>query len=182
MSAIKRLLCLICLLYAIGATGQLKRAELTASGLTCSMCSKAIYKALETVPFIEKLEVDIDRSVYSFTFKQGVTIQLDEIKKAVMNAGFTIASLQLSANFHNAVLTNDTHLELGGLNFHFVNVKPGTLDGEHNLKMLDKNFLPAAEHKKYGRFTKMKCYETGSMEPCCPKNHQVNKRVYHVTI
>src|SRR5688500_9015191 len=53
---------------------QFNKAVLQASGLTCSMCSKAVKVALEEVSFVEKVMVDIKKQQYNLTFRQDAVI------------------------------------------------------------------------------------------------------------
>lgn len=170
------------LLWTIPAMAQIKSATLVASGLTCSMCSKAIFKALEAVPTVKTVDVDIEKSSYILTFKEGVEVKPDELKEAVENAGFFVASLQVTATFPKTEVANDAHIDLGGLTIHFVDVKQQTLNGDKMLTLIDKGYVPAKTHKKYGKKTTMKCYETGFMASCCPSFKGTAKRIYHVTI
>ena len=71
----------------------IKKVSLVASGLTCSMCSKAIFKALTKLDFVEEVKVDIEQSKFILTFKSGKTVVLDQIKSAVADAGFGVQSL-----------------------------------------------------------------------------------------
>ncbi len=179
----KKLIVIIMLvLGSISAFAQLSSATLVASGLTCSMCSKAIYKALQKVSFVDSVDVNIEKSSYGITFRQGSNVQLDELKKAVQDAGFFVASLKVTVVFDNVDVFNDAHVSLGGSTFHFVNVTKQMLTGEKSITLIDKNYVPAKTHKKYSKFTKMKCFETGMMEACCPKETAKTNRVYHVTI
>jgi mercuric ion binding protein len=72
---------------------EIKKVSLVASGLTCSMCSKAIFKALTKLDFVEEVKVDIEKSMYSLTFKKGKKADIDQIKLAVTDAGFGVQSL-----------------------------------------------------------------------------------------
>jgi copper chaperone CopZ len=162
------------------AMAQIKSATLTASGLTCSMCSKSIYKALLKVPTIKDVQVDIQKSSYDIQFKEGSKVVIDDIKKAVEDAGFSVASMQVKASFNNTEVYNDAHVVWGGNNFHFLGVHKQTLNGEKMLTIVDKNYLPAKDFKKYSKQTKMKCVETGMMGECCTKSGQ-SGRIYHVT-
>lgn len=170
------------LLWGIPALCQVRSAALTASGLTCSMCSKAIYKSLQKVPFVKSVDADVEKSSFIVQFKEGEKVNPDDIKKAVENAGFSVASMQLTATFSNVQVDNDTHVDIGGNTYHFLNVPKQTLQGDKTLTVVDKNYLSAAAHKKYGKYTKMKCFETGMMESCCPNNSHIAKRIYHVTL
>ncbi len=71
----------------------IKKVTLVASGLTCSMCSKAIFKALTSLDFVADVKVDIEQSKYNLTFKSDKKVNLDQIKAAVTDAGFGVQSL-----------------------------------------------------------------------------------------
>lgn len=71
----------------------IKKVTLVASGLTCSMCSKAIFKALSKLDFVEEVKVDIEKSMYILAFKTGKKVEIDQIKSAVTDAGFSVQSL-----------------------------------------------------------------------------------------
>ena len=178
----KKTILILLLLWSSPAHSQIKSATLTASGLTCSMCSKAIYKALVKVPFIGNVEPDVEKSIFTMQFKDGSNVVLDDVKKAVENAGFSVASMQVTAFFNNIEVYNDAHINVGGSTFHFLNVSKQTLQGDKIFRVVDKNYLPAAEHKKYSKYTKMKCFETGITDACCPKNSTTSNRIYHVAL
>ena len=57
------------------------------------MCSKAIFKALTKLDFVEEVKVDIELSKFVLTFKSGKTEVIDQIKSAVADAGFSVQSL-----------------------------------------------------------------------------------------
>ena len=156
------------------AQAQVSKATLTASGLTCSMCSKAIYTALIKVNTIESIKANIKESSYNIVFKKDVAVSFDDIRNAVEGAGFSVAKLQATVNFDNAAVKNDAHVTVGGLNLHFLNVPEETLNGEKLLTLVDKNFVPEKEYKKYSQYTAMKCFTTGMDD--------AGKRIYHVTI
>lgn len=172
------------LLLSLPASAQIQSATLKASGLTCSMCSKAIYKSLQKVSSIQKIDANIETSEYTIAFKQGVPVVLDEVKKAVENAGFSVASLQVNAKVNAAKAGPDAHLNLGGSTFHFLNGKDRNLDGEITFQVVDKTYVPLAVHKAYGQFTTMKCFETGYMESCCAggKPGGAPQRIYHAVL
>lgn len=177
----KKYILIILILSGFSSIAQIKSATLVASGLTCSMCSKAIYKALEALPVVQNVAVDIEKSSYKMTFKEG-NISPDDIKSAVENAGFFVASLQLHGTFGGSIVGKDTHLDLNGSTYHFVGVKDQTLNGEKTITIVDRSYLPNKERKKHSNKTTMKCFETGYMASCCPSFANNAKRVYHVTL
>lgn len=179
----KNILFAFAVLFTISTQAQFKQANLQASGLTCSMCSKAIYKALSAVPFVEKVDSDIKNSSYNITFKSNMPIDFDALKSAVTGAGFSVAKLAVTASFDNVKVQNDAHVIVQGKTLHFLNVPNQTLNGSKTFTVVDKNFATAKEYKKFGQYTTMKCYQTGTMENCCAKKDgATGTRVYHVTI
>ncbi len=178
----KIIVAIFMLVLTMPTMAQIKSASLTASGLTCSMCSKAIYKALSAVSSVKEVTVDIEKSTYAIQFKEGEKIVLDDIKNAVTGAGFSVESMQVTAAIDKQDVADDTHVNIGGSTFHFVHVNKQTLQGDATFRLLDKNFVSKAEYNKYHKYTKMKCYETGYMNSCCPKDKKLENRIYHVTL
>lgn len=177
----KKILLIALMLMTIPAMAQIKSASLTASGLTCSMCSKAIYKALLKVETIQDVQVDIKNSSYTIKFKDGVVVVLDDVKKAVEDAGFFVAAMTITVDLQNVTVPNDAHVKFAGSNFHFLNVPKKVLQGETKLTLVDKNYVPAKEFKKYSKQTQMKCITTGTAADCCAKSG-LSGRVYHVIL
>lgn len=178
----KNILLAIVLLCTISAHAQIKSAQLTASGLTCSMCSKSIFKALEKVPAIQSVEADVEKSIFTIVFKPGVTISPDEVKKAVEDAGFSVASMVLTTSFAGSRVGKDSHISIGGNTYHVVGATDTELNGDVSLRVVDKNFTSPKEHKKYGKATAMKCYESGMRGTCCPADASSPNRIYHVVL
>lgn len=166
-------------------SAQFEKAEFQASGLTCSMCSNAIHKALKTIPFIESIQTDLNDNLFQINFVKGVPVNIDLIKKKVEDAGFSIAKFWVMVDFHNLACKNELHVNINGANFHFMNVKEKVLNGSQKLQIIDKNYVPSKEFKKYAAFTAMPCYQTGMMSNCCKahnENNSSSERIYHVTM
>ena len=147
--------------------------SLQASGLTCSLCSNAINKALKTLDFVDKVEPNIKNSTFDISFKPGRQVDLDELKKKVEGAGFSVARFTATVNFDHVTVANDEQLVVDGTAFHFLNVNYQVINGDKALRVLDKGFVTAKEYKKNSVYTKMECYKTGVMG---------GKRIFHVTI
>lgn len=162
---------------------QFKEARLVASGLTCAMCSNAIYKSLQKLPFAGNITSNIKESAFNITFKENAKADFDVIKKAVEDAGFFVADLTVTATFTNDKIGNDAHVEVDGKTLHFLNVKSQTLNGDHTFKVVDKKFTSDKNYKKYASSTKMECVKTGTMQSCCSSaGAEAGERIYHVTI
>jgi len=178
----RKILVAIAMMITLSSQAQISKVKLVASGLTCSMCSKAIYEALQKVSTIESVKANIKESSYDIAFKKDAPVSFDDIRKAVEGAGFSVAKFQVTVNFDNVVVENDKHVLVDGINLHFLHVQQQTLNGERVLTLLDKNFESSKDYKKYVQYTTMKCFTTGVMENCCNNKSTVSERIYHVTI
>jgi copper chaperone CopZ len=173
----------ILVLAVSNLNAQFKSASLQAAGLTCAMCTKAINNAVEKLPFVKKVDVDIKSSTFNISFKEGANVDVDALKNAVEDAGFSVAKLKLKGVFENIPVKNDAHVDINGKTFHFLNVKEQNLNGERVLTVVDKSYVSAKEFKKYSSTTKMECVQTGKVASCCKKEAAAaNTRIYHVTI
>lgn len=158
-------------------------ASLQASGLTCSMCSKAVKNALEKVNFVEKVQVDIKNQQYNMTFKQNANVDFDALSKAVEDAGFSVANLKVNANVNNVKLTKDAHIKIDNKYFHFLNAGGKTLNGNTSFTIVDKQFVSAKDFKKHSTASKMECLKTGKAAKCCEaENIAAQTRIYHAVI
>jgi copper chaperone CopZ len=168
----KKIFILIFLSVGLLTNAQVKKVNLRASGLTCAMCSKAVFKSLSDVPFVEKIQVDIQQSTYEVFFKEGAAISFDALSKAVIDAGFSVDQLKVTSNFNALKLQKDAKVELDNQTLQFINANDQTLNGEKTFTLIDKSFVSAQQFKKY-KLTAGKTYETGFAG---------GKRVYHAIL
>lgn len=162
---------------------QISKVTIQASGLTCSMCSNAINKAIKKIDYVDRIDANIKNSTFEVFFKPNAIVSFDELKKKVEDAGFFIAKLEATINFDHATISNDTHLEWNGIMYHFLNVGNKIITGETVVQILDKGFVTSKEYKRNAKYTQMECYKTGYMGSCCNKKAPaITTRIYHVTI
>ncbi|PZR27338.1 MAG: hypothetical protein DI535_10960 [Citrobacter freundii] len=179
----KLLVLLIAGFMTLAASAQFTKATLQATGLTCAMCSNAVNKALLAVPFVESVKSDIKNSAFNIVFKENQKVDIDAIREAVEDAGFSVGGLKITGNFDHVAIGNDKHVEIAGETFHFLDVKSSSLEGEQTLTVVDKNFVPAKQFRKFSTSTKMACIQTGKAASCCVKDGvKEDSRIYHVTI
>lgn len=181
----KKLLFTILTIAIVGsAKSQFQKAELQASGLTCSMCSNAINKALKGLNFVESVDTDLNNNTFNIHFKPGTAPDFDQLKMKVEGAGFSVANLWVHTNFKDLSIKNDEHTTVNGVTLHFVNVKNQVLNSNTKIKIIDKSFVTSKEYKKMNTLTAMECYKTGFMDECCnlTKKGSDKKRIFHVTI
>ncbi|MEI6088250.1 MAG: heavy metal-associated domain-containing protein [Bacteroidota bacterium] len=171
----KIILSLFLLFNILFCTAQIKSAKLQASGLTCAMCSRAVYKALMQIPSVDKIDVNIQSSTYSINFKKGVDVNPDDLSKAVMAAGFSISNLSLICNFSSMAIENGSQVQLNNKSFHFLIPQKHLINGDTQITLIDKSFLTQKEFKKYTQSNQLNCLQSGL------KSDKVS-REYHVTI
>lgn len=172
----------VCLFMASTANAQYTSGRLEAVGLTCALCTKAINNSLETLPFIESVDVDIATTSFVFKFKEGGKINIDQIKNAVEDAGFSVGKLFLTRNFDNVTVKNDQHITINGETFHFLKSKNQTINGLQEFQVVDKNFVTAKAFQSIAKSSSKECVKTGKAASCCGDETTANQRVYHITI
>lgn len=169
-------------MVSTSVVAQIQQAKLQASGLTCALCAKAVYANLESLPFIQKIDTDLDGSAFLLAFNNK-QIDLDAIRKKVEDAGFSVAELTLTASFQDVALEADKHINYQGMVFHFMGVQKNNLNGLHTIKLVDKSFISSKEQKKIQGLTKLPCYTTGYMADCCKMDKgDKPQRVYHLMV
>lgn len=185
LQIMKSLLAIIFLAIGLqtSSSAQIKKASLQAAGLTCAMCSRATMEALKTLPFVDKIDTDLNNTTFLLSFKPGANVNIDEIKAKVEDAGFSVGKLVLTASFDKVAVEKDAHIKYAGATFHFINAKNQVLSGDQQITVIDKDFVSAKQFKKFSTQTTMPCYQTGVMASCCKmEGHSAPERIYHVTI
>jgi len=144
---VKKVFLFIALAFSIATNGQVTKVSLQASGLTCSMCSNAINKALKTLDFVHEVDPDVKTYTFEISFKPNADIDFDLIKKKVENAGFSVVSFVATIAFNNVQVNNQV-ATIAGKSFVLVNIKEPSLDGVKRVRILDKGFVSPKEYKR----------------------------------
>ena len=77
----KKILLFIAIAFSVATHAQVTKVSLQASGLTCSMCSNSINKALKTLDFVLKVDADIKTYTFEISFKPNADIDFDMIRE-----------------------------------------------------------------------------------------------------
>lgn len=160
---------IIILFASVIANAQITKAELTATGLTCSMCSKATYKQLIALPEVEKVETDLNKTAFILHFKNGSAVNPGDLKKAVEDAGFAVGELIVVFNFSNQKAENNSSFTQDNITYIFMDTKPDVLTGNVKVKVLDKGFIVEKEYKKLSKLAKQ-----------YPTYAKANNNSYHI--
>jgi copper chaperone CopZ len=89
----KKILMLLLVIPLFGVAQD--KVKFVASGLTCSMCSRAVHKSLESDKDIIKIETNLETQEWNIEYKQG-TYTYDKLKKKVEGAGFGVEMVWLN--------------------------------------------------------------------------------------
>lgn len=166
------------LLFAFKVSAQqISTADLQVTGLTCSMCSNATQKSLETLNFISSVKPDLNKNIFVLTFKKDANVNLDLIRKKVQDAGFSVGGLTASFNFSQVKVDDNGQAIVNGNVYRFSNVKSKTLNGNIKVNIIDKNFISGPAFKKQLETANSDAYATGQGLVNGKKT-----RIYHLSI
>jgi len=143
----KKISLILAMVIALTTNAQITKVSLRASGLTCSMCSNSINKALKTIDYVKAVDTDLKTYTFDVVFKPGAVVDLDRIKTKVENAGFTVSALVATVNFANVKVTDNQSVKIEGNTFYIENSKEQLLDGIKQVKILDKGFVSPWDYK-----------------------------------
>jgi copper chaperone CopZ len=144
----KTILLFIAIAFSAATNAQVTKVSLQASGLTCSMCSNSINKALKTLDFVLQVDADIKTYTFEISFKPTSSVDFDMIKKKVENAGFAVSGFVATILFDNVPVMNNQPVTIEDKTFLFVNMKDQLLNGVKKVKLLDKGFVSQKEYKR----------------------------------
>ena len=133
------LITVITLFFAVQSEAQIVKAEIIATGLTCSMCSNSINKQLKSLPEVESVETDLNTNTFTVTMKSNTNVSPVIFKDNVEKAGFFVGSLVLSIDSNS--LKN------------YINIKEKEIPTNKvvQIQVLDKGFVTDKEFKKLSK-------------------------------
>lgn len=128
------------LMFSIKSNAQIIKAEIRATGLTCSMCSNAINKQLKTMSEVVSIETDLNTNTFTVTLKEGNDLSPKVFKEKVEKAGFFIGSLVVTAK--HETITKSSYI--------LVNDKKSNAS-EVQFQVVDKGYVTEKEFKKLSK-------------------------------
>lgn len=128
------------LMFSIKSNAQIVKAEIRATGLTCSMCSNAINKQLKSMTEVVSVETDLNTNTFTVTLKEGNDLCPKIFKEKVEKAGFFIGSLVVTAK--PETITKSSYI--------LVNDKKSNAS-EVQFQVVDKGYVTEKEFKKLSK-------------------------------
>jgi len=77
-----------------------------------------------------------------------MTPQFDQISKAVLDAGFSVANLTVMVNFDKQAVDKNGLFTLDGINYKLMGTPPATLQGSKKLQVIGKQYMLPKDFKK----------------------------------
>lgn len=130
------------------AIAQMNKAEVIATGLTCSMCSNAIYKQLQKSPGVEKVETNLNTNTFTVFYKKNNQTKPIDIKDNIEKSGFFIGSLLVYLPSESLKINSKTTLEQDQTSFEVLDGNAKISTNETKLKVFDEGYITAKELKK----------------------------------
>lgn len=156
---------LIFIIFSTPLKAQISKAEIIATGLTCSMCSNAIIKQLSAMTDVDSVTTDLNTNTFFVYLKKNNAVQPKLFKQRVEKAGFFIGSLVVTMTFDNLQIDNNLMLKKEGNTLVFVDTEAKILRGETKVKILDKGYITQKEYKKMTKtYSKILSYATENEE------------------
>ncbi len=148
INTMKKILCIIkfCV-FTIIVNAQITKVEITATGLTCSMCSNAINKQLKTIAEVEKVDIDLNKNLFVISLKADNKLTPKTFKDKVEKSGFFVGSMVLFINFNNQAIEDNKQID----NYVFIDTKAQTINGVAKVRVLDKGYVTTKEYKKLSK-------------------------------
>jgi len=131
------------LMFSIKSNAQIVKAEIRATGLTCSMCSNAINKQLKSMPEVANVETDLNTNTFTVTLKEGNSLTPKVFKEKVEKAGFFIGSLVLTTK--TETIKKEGYIAVNNAS---------TNNAEVQIRVLDKGYVTEKEFKKLSKSLK----------------------------
>jgi copper chaperone CopZ len=145
------------LLCGFTSLAQMQKAEIKATGLTCSMCSNAINKQLKAMSGVNTVTTDLNTNSFFVAFENNNTITPKMLKDAVEKAGFFIGSLELTLSAADLKKKESSYVLLDEF------VSNNTVDTK--VKVYDKGYVTQKEFKKMQKeFSKIATYALDNEE------------------
>lgn len=138
-------------LFALNTNAQIIKAEIIATGLTCSMCSNAINKQFKALAEVENVETDLNTNTFTVYLKKDSKITPRILKERVEKAGFFVGSMIITMQFVNLNISDNFSVSQDNLPLIFIDSKSKTLNGATRVKILDKSFVTQKEYKKLSK-------------------------------
>lgn len=128
------------------AFGQFSHAKIGVNGMTCSACTKSVETSLRKLPFVESVVMNLENNSGEITFKKGQSARIENIAKAIVDAGFSVRFLTAEYTFKEDNFSTSEYSE-NNYNFQFLRSKPKQKNC--TLRFIGQKYQAKKEFTKY---------------------------------
>ena len=107
-------------LVAPPAWSQVESIEMRVDGLACPFCAYGLEKKLKEVPGVSNVEIRVNGGIVILRSEKGESIDVDGLKPAVKEAGFTEREIAATATGNVVTVEHRSVLEIRGTDTEFL--------------------------------------------------------------
>ena len=93
---ISGLIILILMIFIRLASAEPAKVQVKLDGLVCTFCAYSLEKKLKRLEAVEDLKILVNAGLAELTIKEGKSVDIDGIKKAVKDGGFTPREIHIT--------------------------------------------------------------------------------------
>jgi hypothetical protein len=149
MKNVKLLLIPILLALAISSYAQLLAAKVGVNGLTCSMCTRSVEMSLRRLDFVDSVVMSLENTDGEIYFKKNYPINLKQLAKAVVDAGFSVRYVKIQFNLNNIQLEETGAFDFQGQDFIWLDYKKDPGKEPVWFTLIGDAFVPKSEMKRW---------------------------------
>lgn len=112
------------------------------------MCSRSVEMSLLRLDFVDRVVMSLETTEGRVFFKPDMPVDLNEVARAVVNAGFSVRFVRLQLTFEDIPVASDGSFTFQGQTFQWLDFEK-TADDSFALKLIGENFLPKKEFAEW---------------------------------
>jgi copper chaperone CopZ len=176
MKTIKIGLFLLLLIAQFKTYAQFNWAKIGVDGLTCSACTRSVEMSIRKLSFVDSVIMNLDNTEGKVIFKKGAKVEIEKISKAVIDAGFSLRSLEADITMDELKVNDNLCWTYENNTYHFIKIAAEKeLKGEVLLRFIGEKYLSKKEFKNWKIYCKNPCNGAASQ----PIQHSQN---YYVSL
>lgn len=153
-------------IFHFSGAAQYKSAKIGVDGLTCSACSFATQKSLMELKSVDSVHMELEQNTATVFFKEGQKVNVKELAKKVVDAGFSVRSITATINVNEIEAVPDGCWRYENDTYHFIKLDaPKKLNGDVQLTFIGEKFMSPKEFKKWKMYSKNTCAPNGASNP-----------------
>ena len=124
-------------------------ARVTIDGLTCSMCSKSVEKAIRKLDFVANVKMDLNANLALISFVDGEEVSFHQIAKKIRSSGFSVREMVVEAAVGQVSVREGATAQVQQSVFCLVDVLEKRAKGNIEFKIIGEHFMPRKDWKKW---------------------------------